>query len=174
MNAVCYDFYDEISMYQTWSANLLTLGAAASGGQFSYLGPVIALADYEQVAWLSSLWFTERLTTADQVDLQHAIWNVFDPGTFTLPDDAFLNGVQASEAGGIAGLDFDNYEFFEAVPEGDSRAQAFVLYTPDNSSGQNPAAPEPGGALLLAVGLGLIGISKRELRAAAGPLRAGT
>jgi hypothetical protein len=158
--AVCYDFTDEISMNQTWQATLLTLDAAAAGGQFSGLGLAAAKADYEQVAWLSSLYFTgPPLATGDQIDLQHAIWNVFDPGAFTLPHDAFLTNVQNNEASGIAGLDFDNYEFLEANPENGYRAQAFVLYTGGNNNNENPA-PEPGGATLLFIGLGLIGISK--------------
>jgi len=159
-NAVCYDFFDEISLNQTWPATELTLDQAANSGQFS--GPSNALEGYEEVAWLSSLWFTESLTTQDQIDLQHAIWNVFDPGALALPDDQFLAAVQAAEADGIAGLDFDNYRFLEAIPEeSGSRAQAFVLYEPSNTNTQNPApSPEPVDAFLLFIGLGLIGISR--------------
>lgn len=165
-NAICYDFEDEISMNQTWSANLLTLDGAAAGGQFSYLGPTLALADYEQVAWLSSLYFAgPALATEDEIDLQHAIWDVFDPTAFNLPANAFLTNVQATEAAGIAGLDFDNYQFLEAIPENGGQAQSFVLYTGGDNNNTNPTTPEPGAAVLLFVGLGLIGVSKmREVR----------
>jgi hypothetical protein len=157
--AVCYDFNDESSLNQTWSATELTLDQAASGGQFSSLSN--GLVGYEQVAWFSSIWFSESLTTEDQIDLQHAIWNVFDPGAFTLPGDPFLNALQAAEPSGIAGLDFDNYQFLEAIPENGYRAQAFVIYKPGNNNGQNPSSsPEPASAILLFIGFGLIGISK--------------
>lgn len=160
-NAICYDFEDEISMNQTWSATLLTLDAAAAGGQFSYLGPSLALAGYEQVAWLSSFYFSApSLTTADQIDLQHAIWDVFDPGVFTLPDDTFLTNIEAAEAGGIAGFDFTDYQFLEAIPQNGGRAQSFVLYTGGSNNNSNPGAPEPEGAVLLFIGLSLIGLSQ--------------
>ena len=102
-------------------------------------------------------------TAQDQIDLQHAIWNVFDPAVF-VPDDSFINGVLADEAGGIDGFNFNNYQFLEAIPADGSRAQAFVLYSPVNNE-EPQAAPEPGGTLLStiglsSIGLGLIGISR--------------
>jgi hypothetical protein len=159
VNADCYDFFDQIEPGQTWQANELTLSEAASYGQFS--GLIDALTDYEEVGWLSS---QATPTAQDQIDLQHAIWNVFDPAV-VVPDDMFLNGVLAAEAGGISGFDFDNTEFLEAVPVDGTRAQAFVLQAPNIigtgiNNGQDPtSSPEPGAALLVSIGLGLIGIS---------------
>jgi hypothetical protein len=159
--AICYDFQDEISPNQTWSANELDLTDAASGGQFSRMSN--ALTGYEEVAWLSSLWFSETLTAGEQIDLQHEIWNVFDPGAFTLPNDPFLNTVQAEEASGMAGLEYADYRFLEADPDNGSRAQSFVLYDPGND--QNPSlSVEPGGVVLLSIGLGLIGVSRMNHR----------
>lgn len=157
-SAICYDFHDEISMNQTWTATELTLQEAMTEGQFSSLSN--ALAGYEQVAWLSSLQFTETLTTADQIDLQHAIWNVFSPGAYTLPDDSFLDSVQANEAGGMAALNYNSYQFLEAISGNGILAQSFVLYTPAGNNNGNPgSAPEPGSTALLMIGLALIGIS---------------
>ncbi len=168
--AICYDFQDEISLNQTWSANELSLGEVQNDGQFSGLRN--ASYGYEEVAWLSSLWFTETLTTGDQIDLQHAIWDVFDPGAFNLPHDPFLNAVQAEEASGVAGLNYADYEFLEPISESGNRGQAFVLYDPGNN--QHPAAAsESGGAVLLSIGLLLIGISSVFHLGRAGTLRAG-
>ena len=76
-----------------------------------------------------------------------------------MPADPFVDTLQAAEDSGIAGMDFDNYRFLEAIPENGGNAQAFVLYVPGNV--QNPnSSPEPGGAVLLSIGLGLLGISK--------------
>lgn len=157
--AICYDFLDEVSMNQTWSATEMSLAEAQSVGQFSDSGN--SGIGYEEVAWLSSLWFAETLTTGDQIDLQHAIWNVFDPGAFILPGDPYLSAVQAEEAGGMAGLDYADYEFLEAIPDNGTRAQAFVLYDPGSSPAETA---EPGGAVLLSIGLALLGISGMSQR----------
>jgi hypothetical protein len=159
---ICYDFFDEISINQTWQANLLTLDAAQNGGQFS--GVNNALVGYEEVAWLASNWFTQSLTAGDQVDLQHAIWDVFDPGAITLPDDPFLTTLLANESTGINGFDYSRYRFLEAVPANGTLAQSFVLYVP--GSGQNPSdTPEPGTVTVVAIGLVLIGVSRMKLLA---------
>lgn len=156
--AICYDFLHEISMNQTWSANELTLAEAQSGGQFSGLNN--AVTGYEQVAWLSSLWFTQTLNAGDQVDLQHAIWDVFDPGAYILPSDPFLTGVAAAETSGIAGLDFDSYRFLEAISLDGTLAQSFVLYVPGGNNENPGGTPEPASVFLLTAGMSLIGMSK--------------
>ena len=150
--AICYDFGDRISLNQAWEATEFTVQDAVTDGEFSGLSD--AVADYDEVAWLASLQFTETLTTGDQIDLQHAIWNVFSPGAFTLPSDSFVNAMQAGEATGMASLDYGSYQFLEAIPRDGSRAQSFVIYTPGPAS-----APEPGSVGLLVIGLALIGIS---------------
>jgi hypothetical protein len=63
-----------------------------------------------------------------------------------------------AEANGFSGFDFSNYVFLEAVPGTDGRAQAFVLYMPDE--GEQNTSSEPGGMVPLLIGLGLLGTYK--------------
>lgn len=159
--AICYDFTHEIWQNEMWLANELTLGEAQAGGEFS--GSNYQSTGYQEVAWLASYFFTTpALTTADQVDLQHAIWDVFDPGEFALPNDSFLNSVWAAESSGMADLNYADYVFLEAIPSADTVAQSFVIYEPIGSGGggQQELAPEPANLVLAAIGIVLIGLSQ--------------
>ena len=76
-NVVCYDFFDDVSDGDTWQANILNVGEASASGFF---GGSDATAQYERVAWLSTQTWTD---SAEQIGLQYAIWNAFDPGSTT-------------------------------------------------------------------------------------------
>lgn len=158
-NADCYDAFDEVYLNQTWQANELTLNRAAAYGQFS--GEADALTGYEEVAWLSA---QPTPTESSRVDLQHAIWNVFDPAADFTVSTTLQQSLTAAEANGFAGFDFDNYMFLEAIQGSGSLAQAFVIYAPGygtGGGGQNPAqTPEPGGTVPILIGLALIGVSR--------------
>jgi hypothetical protein len=157
-NADCYDAFDEIQLNQTWQANELTLNQAATYGQFS--GDNDALTGYEEVAWLSA---QPTPTEASQVDLQHAIWNVFDPAADFTVSTTLQDALATAEANGFAGFDFSSYVFLEAIQGTGSLAQAFVINSGASGSGQNPAsAPEPGGTVPILIGLALIGLSRMD------------
>jgi hypothetical protein len=155
-DADCYDAFDRIQLNQTWQANELTLNQAEYYGQFS--GDSNALTGYKEVAWLSA---QPAATEQDQIDLQHAMWNVFDPAANFVVSATLENSLAAAAASGFNGLDFNNYVFLEAVPGTGDLAQAFVLYMPGGGGGQNPSSsPEPGGIIPVLIGLGLIAISR--------------
>jgi len=163
VSADCYDFFDEVQQGQTWQANELTLAEAASYGQFSGLNN--ALVDYEDVAWLSS---QATPTQQSQIDLQHAIWNVFDPGQFGItPGMAYYLTSLALAQPYFANdsfANFDNYTFVEAIPSPDSSLpQAFVIQSGSagggGQSGGSPS-PEPDATFLLTVGLAMIAFSR--------------
>jgi len=164
VDAICYDALDEVSMDQVWPADELSLAVAASQGLFSDVPD--ALSSYETVAYLASYWFTGQITIlADQIALQHAIWNVFDPGAFTV-SSSFVESLLgpdglAPEAALAAFNQYNDFSFLEAIPEDDGYlAQSFVLYTPEGGGGQSPSVPEPRSTILLGLGLLLIGILK--------------
>ncbi|MGD1070040.1 MAG: hypothetical protein ABSB15_07855 [Bryobacteraceae bacterium] len=155
-NADCYDAFDEIQLNQTWQANELTLNDAATSGRFS--GDKDALNGYEEVAWLSA---QPTPTEASQVELQHAIWSVFDPQQYTI--DASLQALfTTAQTDDFSGFDFNDYVFLEAIQGTGSLAQSFVIFMPSQGGGgQNPSeTPEPGGTVPVLIGLGLIAISR--------------
>jgi hypothetical protein len=77
--ATCYDIFDNVTGGQSWTANELTVNQAAATGQFS--ADADALAGYEEVGFLS-----QQITGSaqNQIDLQHDIWNIFAPGTYSV------------------------------------------------------------------------------------------
>jgi hypothetical protein len=166
-DADCYDFFDNVNLGQSWQANELTLNQAAISGAFSGTsGHGVgsnALADYEEVAWLSA---QATPTSQSQVDLQHAIWNVFDPGAFAVTTgmQQILGNLAAAQASSYNGFSFADFLFLEATTgssgDGDF-PQAFVLETGGNTGGVNPVAPEPGSVVLLGIGVALIAVSRR-------------
>lgn len=134
--ADCYDFFDGVQVGQTWQANKLTLAQASTSGLFS--GKPNALAGYELIAALSA----EAATTSQaQIDLQHAIWNVFDPLRFAVTTGV-ANDLAAANAAIAGGFDFSTVAFIEAVKG--SNIQALVV---------SSNASEPPAIALAAIGL---------------------
>jgi hypothetical protein len=167
-DADCYDFFDDVNLGQSWQANELTLNQAATSGAFSGTsGHGVgsdALADYEEVAWLSA---QATPTLQSQVDLQHTIWNVFDPGAFAVTTgmQQILGNLAAAQASNSDGFSFAEFLFLEATtgsPGDGAFPQAFILDTGGNTSNVNPVAPEPGTVVLLGIGVALIAISRRS------------
>ena len=152
----CYDFFDTVTVGQTWLANELTLAQAATTGQFS--GNPNALQGYETIAVLDAFTFN---TAQQETDLQHTIWDVFDPGAFSVDSAMALDLTEAT--GEIPTFNFSGTTFLEGVgntsqasgneisnAQAQARVQAFVFGgTPlrvDNS-------PEPGTWFLLVAGI---------------------
>ena len=166
-DADCYDFFDNVSVGQSWDSNELTLNQAATSGAFSGTsGHGVgsnALADYEEVAWLSA---QATPTSQSQVDLQHTIWNVFDPGAFAVTTgmQQILDNLAAAQASSYNGFSFADFLFLEAPtgsPGDGNFPQAFIIDTGRDTTGDNPVAPEPGSVVLLGIGVALIAISRR-------------
>lgn len=155
IDAVCYDFFDEIQLGETWQANELTLDQAATAGQYS--GVNNALTAYEDVAWLSS---QATPTAQSQIDLQHTIWNIFDPGQFSVTTGMgdYMRELAAAQSG-FSDSGFASYSFIEAPGNSGTNGhpQAFVIQLAGGQTGQG-SSPEPDSIVLLIVGLGLIGV----------------
>jgi hypothetical protein len=163
-DADCYDFFDDVNLGQSWQVNELTLNEAATSGAFSGTsGHGVgsnARADYEAIAWLSS---QVTPTAQSQINLQHVIWNVFDPGTFavTTSMQQILGNLATAQASNYNGFSFADFLFLEGTTgtSGDGTfPQAFVIDTGRDTTGDNPVAPEPGSVVLLGIGVALIAI----------------
>jgi hypothetical protein len=147
--ADCYDFFDSVTIGQSWQAFVLTLPQIATTGQFR--SNPNALTDYEDVAWLSAQSATTEL---EQVDLQHDIWNVFDPGKFS-PTAGMSAYLAAMANADFSTYDFNSFTFLEGVgnTDGGTPVQAFVYLGGENELLQTvPVTPEPGSLSLMLVG----------------------
>ncbi len=150
----CYDIYDEVSVGDTWTANLLSVTQAATTGYFD--AKPNPLAGYEKIAWLSVQSYSN---TDEQIGLQHAIWNVFGSASVTPATTVYNDEANAAAAGGYAGFDFSSFVFIEEVdarPGVAGTKQAFVTQLPEPGTLGMMAA----GALLLLIG------SKRKFKPA--------
>ncbi len=165
--ADCYDFFDEVTVGEQWQANELTLSEAAQFGAFSgaaYDNGSTALDNYEEVAWLSS---QPTSTEQNQIDLQHAIWNIFDPGAFAVTSgmQTYLTGWQSALNTGLDPSWFDDYLFVEATsgaPGDGTFPQTFVIETGSGQNNSSPTTPEPGSIVLLSIGVALLWIGARR------------
>jgi len=156
--ADCYDFFDQISTGETWQANEDTLAQADATGMFAG-----NLTGYEMVGVMSTM---SAPTPQSQIDLQEAMWNVFDPGAFVVT--AGMAADNATAAGEIAGFNFSVVRYLEPVlpPSGGVKAdvavappQPFVFDVPKKLE----FTPEPWSAVLMGLGLVVVGVWRRRV-----------
>jgi hypothetical protein len=153
--ADCYDFFDDVNIGQNWQAYELTVPQVGTIGQFA--ADDNALARYKSVAWLSA---QTTNSEADQVDLQHDIWNVFDPGKFAINSGmaAYLTALGQAD---LNTYDFSGFTFLEGVGNttGGTPEQAFIISNiVSQTSRSTTVAPEPGSLFLMLAGSLLVGI----------------
>jgi hypothetical protein len=165
-SAICYDTLDNITNGQTWSADELTLAQVATT---NFFGTANTLANYEEVAWLSLQSYT---SAADQIELQHNIWNVFGSGPGGVPyavnegPGSYSAALAAAQADNYAGYDFSHVAFLVPVGSvaGSAPGQAFVIDPTPATSTNVPDAPEPGTIVMLGGGLAGIAVGWRRRR----------
>ena len=147
ISADCYDFFDEVGVGQIWQASEMTLAQVLVSGQFA--GGANALENYELAGIFSTF---IAATQQQQIDLQHDLWNLFDPGRFVA--DAGMTSFLNTGIAELPAFNFSGVEYLEGVP-GTKPVQAFVIYT--DSSLKISDTPEP--ATMALMGFGLIGIA---------------
>ena len=159
----CIDFLDDVNFGDVWQANLLTTAQAAASGFFGAAG---TLGAYERTAWLSAQTYSN---TAQQIGLQHAIWNVFSSVSSTPETVSYAASADAAAASGYANFDFSGFRFIQevgAVAGGAGTKQTFVFRTSPISPSTptaDSAAPEPDTLGLIGAGLVLLGLVRRRL-----------
>jgi hypothetical protein len=148
---VCIDPFHDAYPGDHWSANLTPLSAAASavpGLSNTYLGNA-GLKQYEEQAYLFSLITTPGVTHDHRISIQHAIWNIMDPG--------FVSDASDQKYLDLASANFEsiNPNYFTIVSDVNDDYQEFMI----------SSAPEPATFALMglaAIGLGLTRLRKRN------------
>ncbi|MGH9534308.1 MAG: PEP-CTERM sorting domain-containing protein [Terriglobales bacterium] len=159
---VCLDSYDNVTVGESWPVDVLNLGDVLNGSDLTdtrFGNPSAphydsnAVTDYEEAAWLETQFGSDTTTN---VQIQHAIWDLFNPG-FSSDTGNWLSAAANAATSGFGSLDFAN----------------FTLFSPTGPTGQEfltpVSTPEPATWAMLAAGLMMLlaGAGWRRRRAAA-------
>jgi len=155
----CVDFTHNVSVGDTWTANVTSLGADFTGSTTRFNN-----ADaYRQAAWMT----THVPAGYSAEDLQDAIWYLFYPqvwaGGLSPVNTQFNNAANLVQLAQAQVLSADDFSYFKILTDN----------TPNPVTGEKQeflvqVTPEPASLVLLATGLlGVVGVARRRKGVAA-------
>lgn len=136
----CDDINNEVTFGQTWTANITNLGTAlntTNGFANTRYGSVVGSAvlsnpgvAYEEAAWLVSQFATH---TNDLVNLQYALWDIMNPGTYSNSD---VNSWLSLAAADYSSINPYGFEIITNVGPLSltGQVQEFIVQTPEPST----------------------------------------
>ena len=159
VDVFCIDYVHQIQVGQTFNANLTNL---ASGNLSLTRGGDAALAQYQQMAWLTTKF--DGATNDQTRAIQTAIWHVMTPGTPGAIGGAFGTQYWLDQAASnylTSGLDYSTFAIITDVNFMQGGRQELLTRVPTT------VTPEPGTYLLMATGLAGVGMIARRRKATA-------
>ena len=153
----CVDIANSVHFNQVWQANLSTITNGSNLSSTRYGSLPNALALYQRAAWLINQFPTH---TSDYVNLQYALWNLFNPSR--APDSAGSNSWLALAAANFGSMSFGNFRVVTNISPVylTGQVQEFIIIVPPSP------VPEP--ATLALFGSGLIAVATVVRRRARG------
>src|SRR5260370_10149351 len=133
----CDDFANEVSIGESWLANLTAIDGSGDLSNTRYGGLPNALTLYREAAWLTTQYAGNPSSTFG--DIQATIWNLFNPNA---PQPSSNNWLLLAESN-YQSLDFSKFEVVTNVGPvtATGQAQQFLI---------DPApVPEPSSIILL-------------------------
>jgi hypothetical protein len=136
----CDDIKNEVNFGETWMANITNLGTAlntTNGFANTRYGSVTGSAvlsnpgvAYEEAAWLVSQFATH---TNDLVNLQYALWDIMNPGTYSNSD---VSNWLSLAAGNYSSINPYGFEIITNVGPLSltGQVQEFIVQTPEPST----------------------------------------
>lgn len=156
--ADCYNLLATVTVGQTWSANEWTLAEAVSMGQFS--SDPNALQEYELIGVLDDFTLS---TPQQEIDIQHLIWDVTDPGAFAM--DAEMNLDLIAATGAIPTYDFEYARYIEGATSGGGGIRSLAAIDPVQPFVTTlTGTPEPSTWYLILTGLVMIAFGTKFKR----------
>ncbi|MGA2369874.1 MAG: PEP-CTERM sorting domain-containing protein [Candidatus Korobacteraceae bacterium] len=159
LDVMCDDYAHGGEPGQQWDANITDLGTGnISLTRFNNLpgsNALYPLMLYDEAGWI--LLETEMEPTTQWLNMNSAVWNIFDPGAPC--DSACQTWIQAAK-GGIMGLPqtyFNDVFIVTPVnqhnPDPNSMQEFMYIGEGGSNNGQNQTTPEPGTLVLMGTGV---------------------
>jgi PEP-CTERM motif len=150
---ICDDYWHEVYVGETWTANIYTLSQYSSA-RFGSQG----LQNYEEAAWLMSQ--IGSASPSEVGDINFAVWSIFSPnvpvqqpGNGLLGSQAWLAAATTAANNNFYGMDFSNFRIVTPTDSSPGSAQEYLI-----------RVPEPSSILMLGTGLiGFAGLVRKRL-----------
>jgi hypothetical protein len=168
LDAMCDDYVHGGEPGQQWSANITDLGSEnLTLTRFNNIGGSNALYPlmlYNEAGWL--LLQTEDYPNSNWMEMNYAVWNIFDPAApCNSTCQGWLQAAQNEAKIGFPGVNFDDVYIVTPVNQHDkdpNSMQEFMYIGEGGGAGNSPSqtTPEPGTLVLM--GTGVLALAGRK------------